>query len=185
MIKQAVILCAGKGSRLGGLTQITPKPLVEVNGKPFVEYSIDKLISVGVSDIILVVEYLKYKFLYLQSKYPITVRFHNDQLDTNKAVLGIRYLRDRFLLLNGDCYPVMDWLKFLQREYLSVCVQSKGTDAGCAIVSKDWIKSGILDCTNIGAMFNLINRFQVEESLSIDTPEKLGKVREYVGSVGI
>ncbi len=185
MIKQAVILCAGRGSRLGDLTQTTPKPLVEVEGKPFIEYSIDKLISVGVTDIILIVEYLKKQFLYLQSKYPIKVRFKDDEEDTNKAVLDIQYLKSQFLLLNGDCHPVMDWLQFLQREYLSVCIQPNGHDAGCALVSRQWIESKILDCMDIGRMTTQVNRFKVEASLSIDTPEKLESVREYAELVGI
>lgn len=185
MIKQAVILCAGKGTRLGSLTQSTPKPLLEVQGKPFLEYSIEKLISLGVRDIILVVDYLKWEFSYLQLQYPTIVRFQDDQEDTNKAVVNIKYLHSRFLLLNGDCYPLMDWKEFLEREYLSVCVQPKGKDAGCAIVGTEWIKSGLLDCTNIGKMPNIINRFLVKGNLSIDTPEKLERVREYVRVKGI
>ena len=34
-IKQAVIFCGGKGSRLGKLTKHNPKPLLTVNHKPF------------------------------------------------------------------------------------------------------------------------------------------------------
>ncbi len=185
MIKQAVILCAGKGERLGEITKRVPKPLVMVNGRPFVEYSIDKLISAGVRDIILVVEYLKWSFTYLQYKYPIVVRFKDDKLDTNEAVLGIDYLKDDFLLLNGDCHPIMDWLRFLQLEYLSVCVQDNGRDAGCAIVSKGRIESKLLDCTDINSMSRLINRYQVECSLSIDTPKKLESVQSYAKMIGI
>ena len=185
MIKQAVILCAGKGTRLGELTKSTPKPLLKVEGKPFVEYAIDKLISVGVRDIILVVEYLKQEFKYLQIKYPIVVRFWDDQEDTNKAVLSVPYLHPRFLLLNGDCYPIMDWKTFLKRDYIGVCIQPNKRDAGCAVVSGEWIRSGILDCTKVSRMLRIINRFPVEGNLSIDTPEKLEMVREYVKAQGI
>ena len=52
MIRQAVILCAGKGTRLGDITEDTPKPLVEVDGRPFLEYSIEKLRSTGIYDIV-------------------------------------------------------------------------------------------------------------------------------------
>ena len=41
--KQAVILCGGEGSRLGNITKKIPKPLIKVNGKPFLEHQIKEL----------------------------------------------------------------------------------------------------------------------------------------------
>ncbi len=38
MIEQAVILCGGLGSRLGELTHSTPKPLLPVADRPFLEW---------------------------------------------------------------------------------------------------------------------------------------------------
>ena len=40
---KALILAAGRGSRLGKLTDSLPKPLVEVKGKPVISYLIDKM----------------------------------------------------------------------------------------------------------------------------------------------
>ena len=37
-INQAVILAGGFGSRLGNITKKIPKPLIKVNGIPFIEY---------------------------------------------------------------------------------------------------------------------------------------------------
>jgi dTDP-glucose pyrophosphorylase len=37
MVRQAVILCGGVGSRLGALTAETPKPLLPVGGTPFLD----------------------------------------------------------------------------------------------------------------------------------------------------
>ena len=36
-----VILCGGKGKRLGNITKKTPKPLIKINKKPFIEYLIN------------------------------------------------------------------------------------------------------------------------------------------------
>ena len=43
MINQALILVGGKGIRLGKITATTPKPMIRVNGKPFLDYIINYL----------------------------------------------------------------------------------------------------------------------------------------------
>ena len=53
MIKQAVILVGGLGTRLGALTKFTPKPMLKVHGKPFVYYLVKKLKRQGIQNIIL------------------------------------------------------------------------------------------------------------------------------------
>ena len=55
---RAVILAAGKGTRMGALTKDTPKPMIIVNGKPTVEHVIRRMIAGGVTDFVLVTKYL-------------------------------------------------------------------------------------------------------------------------------
>src|SRR6185312_602782 len=43
VLKQAVILVGGLGTRLGEMTRLVPKPLLEVAGKPFLDYILDEL----------------------------------------------------------------------------------------------------------------------------------------------
>jgi NDP-sugar pyrophosphorylase family protein len=43
MLKQAVILVGGLGTRLGEMARLVPKPLLEVAGKPFLDYILDEL----------------------------------------------------------------------------------------------------------------------------------------------
>ena len=52
---QAVILAAGKGTRLKAKTDTLPKAMIEIEGKPLLEYSLDALIEYGLSDVIMVV----------------------------------------------------------------------------------------------------------------------------------
>ena len=52
---QAVILAAGKGTRLKAKTDMLPKAMIEIEGKPLLEYSLDALIEYGLSDVIMVV----------------------------------------------------------------------------------------------------------------------------------
>ena len=46
-MKQAVILCGGQGTRLGDLTKDTPKPLLHVGGRPFIEHLMQEVTRYG------------------------------------------------------------------------------------------------------------------------------------------
>ncbi len=54
---RAVILAAGDGGRLGARTAYTPKPLVQLNGRPIIAYTLDALACAGVSEAIVVTGY--------------------------------------------------------------------------------------------------------------------------------
>jgi D-glycero-D-manno-heptose 1,7-bisphosphate phosphatase len=56
--RQAVILAGGRGSRLGALTEARPKPMVEIHGRPFLEYLIEMLREQGFSEVLLLLGYL-------------------------------------------------------------------------------------------------------------------------------
>ena len=58
---KAVILAAGKGTRLGELTKNIPKPMVQVAGKPVVEHVMRAIQTAGIDDFILVTKYLSEK----------------------------------------------------------------------------------------------------------------------------
>lgn len=59
---QAIIMAAGKGSRLGGLTEDKPKSFLEVKGIKLIEYNIALLHAYGIKDIIVVTGYQTEKF---------------------------------------------------------------------------------------------------------------------------
>lgn len=69
MIKNAIILCAGKSTRFAPFTYEKPKGLFIVRGEVLIERQINQLIEVGVEDIYLVLGYMKEKFFYLEQKY--------------------------------------------------------------------------------------------------------------------
>ena len=53
MIRQAVILCGGLGTRLGALTASTPKPLLPIGGVPFLDVLLFELGRYGLKHIVL------------------------------------------------------------------------------------------------------------------------------------
>lgn len=59
---QAIIMAAGKGSRLGDLTGHRPKAFLEINGIKLIEYNIALLHEYGVKDIIIVTGYQSEQF---------------------------------------------------------------------------------------------------------------------------
>ncbi len=58
MIRKAVLLAAGRGKRLGALTESTPKPLIEVAGRPIIVHALDALIAAGIREFAIITGYL-------------------------------------------------------------------------------------------------------------------------------
>lgn len=114
-IRHAVILVGGKGERLGKLTRSTPKPLLPIAGRPFLEYLLDSLAFAGVRDILLSCGYLAEKFV---SRYDgkiwqgarMSCVVEKYPAGTGGALAHMRsMLASRFFLLNGDSYVKPDW----------------------------------------------------------------------------
>lgn len=103
---QAVILAAGRGRRLGDLTQDTPKSLIHVVGKPILECTLSALPS-EVSEVVLVVGYLgdKLKNHIGGSYHDLSVRYvESELLGTGWALWQARQVLKpgKLLVLNGD-----------------------------------------------------------------------------------
>lgn len=60
---KAIILAAGRGSRLGSMTKDKPKPLTELAGKPLLEWQISSLKTAGVNHITLIGGYQSHHLL--------------------------------------------------------------------------------------------------------------------------
>ena len=99
-MKQVIVMAAGLGSRLKELTKETPKPLLQINGKPILETNIEYMMEAGIDRIVLIVGYLKEKFFYLKEKYQgqIDIEFViNDRYAEFNTVYSMYCARDQFL----------------------------------------------------------------------------------------
>ena len=72
-VKRAIIMAAGIGSRMNPITLFTPKPLVKVHGKRMIDTVIEGLRENQITEIYIVVGYLKEKFMVLKEKYRISL----------------------------------------------------------------------------------------------------------------
>lgn len=117
-MKTAFILCAGFGKRLNKLTQKNPKPMLLVDKKPILEYTIEHLSQLGIKNIIINVHYLAEQFIsYFQNgkKWNVSIKFiyEKNPLGTAGAVKNIEnIIKDNdFLVLYGDIICNEDYLK--------------------------------------------------------------------------
>ncbi len=107
-----MILAAGLGTRMRPLTNHTPKPLLEVGGKPLIVWHIERLRDAGFSNIVINVAYLGEKIIdYLGdgSQYGVNIEFSNEQdegaLETAGGIVkALPLLSDTFLVVNGDIW---------------------------------------------------------------------------------
>ncbi len=115
---KVVILVGGLGKRLRNVTGDIPKPMVDVNGKPFLEYLIRHLKTAGFKEYILSVGYksdniIEYfsdgVLLGVQIEYVI----EKELLGTAGAIkLAEKFLTAPFLVINGDTFFEPDYRAF-------------------------------------------------------------------------
>lgn len=99
----AIILCAGKGTRLMPLTENKPKPMIPIGGKPILEHIINK-IEQFVDNIYLIVKYKKEVIIDYFKYHPKIKFIEQGRMDgTGYALLaGKDYIDNDFLAINGD-----------------------------------------------------------------------------------
>lgn len=117
---KAMILAAGLGNRMRPLTLHTPKPLLEVGGKPLIVWHIEKLKRVGVTEIVINTAWLGDKLLQALgdgSKYGVQITWSHEGEGLETAGGIVRALpllgTEPFILVNGDVWTNMDFQSLL------------------------------------------------------------------------
>lgn len=108
-----VLLCGGRGTRLGALTASTPKPLLPVRGEPFLLRRLRALRAEGFARVVLAVHYLAPQFrafvrTYAEECPEMMVVEEPIPLGTGGALRhAVRQVRSPvFMALNGDSWGV-------------------------------------------------------------------------------
>ncbi|OJU20306.1 MAG: hypothetical protein BGN89_17520 [Alphaproteobacteria bacterium 64-6] len=118
MLSQALVLCGGLGTRLGELTASTPKPMLPVAGRPFLEHLLQEIARYGVTHIVLLAGRFGEQIADLYDGRRlfgahIEVLVEREPLGTAGALrFAEERLASEFLLLNGDSWIDADLVHF-------------------------------------------------------------------------
>jgi NDP-sugar pyrophosphorylase family protein len=117
---KAVILAGGFGKRLRPLTDERPKPLIEIAGKPIIEWQIKWLKKFGVTSVFVLAGYKKEVLIDWVAKnqdklrIPIAILTEDQPLGTGGAIKrldGFISNGEKFFVLNGDILTNLDLSK--------------------------------------------------------------------------
>ena len=126
VITQAMILAAGKGTRLRPLTLETPKPLVEVGGQPLTVWHIKALKAAGITDITINVSWLADKLMDTLgdgTQFGVTLHWSLEEEEPLETAGGIfqalqtgKLKNAPFILVNSDVWTTFDFTKLITYE---------------------------------------------------------------------
>jgi len=113
----AVLMAGGKGERLRPLTLTTPKPLLPVGNKAIIDYNVERLISYGVKDINVTVNYLKEQIEEHFSKEINGIKVNCVREPQFLGTIGsIKFIKefhhDTVLLMNSDLFTNVNYEDF-------------------------------------------------------------------------
>jgi len=176
---QVVILAAGNGTRLQPLTCTRPKPLIKIFDKSILEHNLEQLKGIA-KEVILVIGY---KGELIQEKIGknykgIRIKYvwqKKPQGTGDAAKYALPYLKDRFLLLNGDDFYFKEDLKKLIKKFPAILAKKEDPANFGAIIVKEGKKvkeivekpeKKISDLANIGVYYlpKEIFRYKIKKS---------------------
>jgi MurNAc alpha-1-phosphate uridylyltransferase len=113
---KAMLLAAGRGERMRPLTDTTPKPLLQVAGKPLIAWHLQRLAAAGVGDVVINLSWLGEQIAMALgdgAAHGLRIHYSREPWPALETGGGIRQalplLGDEpFLLVNGDVYTDVD-----------------------------------------------------------------------------
>lgn len=116
---KVVIMAGGKGTRIASVKSDVPKPMIEICGKPILEWQIENLKACGLTDITLVIGYLGHvikEYFGDGSKFGVKISYfeETEPLGTAGALFKMPELTEDFLLMCGDVILDVDFNRFIE-----------------------------------------------------------------------
>lgn len=121
MMKEVVIIAGGLATRLGTLSQDTPKSLIDINGKPFIYYQLKLLEKNNIDHVVLCLGHLgeQVEEYVRQNDFKLNIGFSydgNENLGTGGCIKkALSLLSDRFMVIYGDSYLDFDYAKLFDK----------------------------------------------------------------------
>ncbi len=163
----AVLLAAGKGTRLGNITDATPKPLLRIHGEPILEHLVKLCAAHGATTLCVNTHHLGEKIreaLGNGTRFGLRIVYSHEAelLGTAGALQNFReHLHDDFLVIYGDNYMDYDLSAFLTRH------RSSGGIGTVAFYEKEDVShSGIAELGDDGRIVRFIEKPAPHEVIS-------------------
>ena len=134
----AVVLAAGFGSRMGSYTKNIPKPLLPINGRPLLDYTIRQLASCGIKKLFLNTHYHANQiddFVGSGEKFGLEIStvFEKEPTGTSGGVRNFKnelQKNECFLVIYGDIFTDLDYQALLvqhnkQPGLATICVHRR------------------------------------------------------------
>lgn len=136
---RAMILAAGRGERMRPLTDHTPKPLLQVGGKPLIVWHIEKLVCAGIRELVINHAHLGAQIesaLGDGSRFNAQIRYSPEAsaLETAGGIANALPLLDDapFAVINGDIFCDYDFSQLRSR---AAAMQGNGDAAHLVLVN--------------------------------------------------
>ena len=142
----AIIMAAGMSSRFAPLSYEKPKGLLKVKGEILIERQIRQLKEAGVTDITLVVGYMKEMFFYLEDLFGVKIVVNEDYFKYNNTSTLIRVLGklDETFICSSDNYFTQN--VFLEKPtcgYYAAVYATGKTDEYCLTTDENDYITGV------------------------------------------
>ena len=133
-INTAMILAAGRGERMRPLTDITPKPLLEVKGKALIEYHLERLAVAGIERVVINHAWLGEQLIQRLgdgSQYNLDILYSKEEaaLETAGGIIHAlpllcpNHKESHFLVINGDIFTDFSFTDMLASNPLKIACQ--------------------------------------------------------------
>jgi len=137
LVRQAVIMAGGRGTRLHPYSALFPKPLMPLGDMPVLELLLRRMKASGVQDVIIAVNHLRHLIeAYFGNGSALGLRLRYSSEDKPLGTAGalgnmLDQLDETFFLTNGDLLTTMD-LKRMALDHIS-----EGADASIGIYERE------------------------------------------------
>ena len=133
-VDNAVIMAAGTASRFAPLSYEKPKALIEVKGEVLIERQIRQLQAAGISQIIVVVGYMKEAFLYLKDKFGVIIVENDSYLtrNNNASIYAAKeYIRNSYICSSDNYFNDNPFESEVDEAYYAAVYAQGHTEEWC------------------------------------------------------